>query len=79
MSETKEEMDEPGVLTAAYRTVTPGYASHSNSEMTAIGLGYALGLVILLAPLLPFVIMVWVFSKAIGHIAPSQQTPREEL
>jgi hypothetical protein len=39
--------------------------------MDAIGWGIALGLVILLLPLLPFIIIVWGISKVTEALTPS--------
>ncbi|KTG10741.1 hypothetical protein AUR64_05990 [Haloprofundus marisrubri] len=55
----------PGLMTKAYRTVTPGYTSHPDTEMNVIGLTYALLLVILIVPLLPFMIIVWLLTRVL--------------
>ncbi|WP_158058469.1 DUF7535 family protein [Halorussus halophilus] len=69
MSSGESEQDEEGVVPApakkVMRTVTPPYRGRPDAEMTTIGLAYFLGLVILLIPLLPFLLLVWVISKAI--------------
>ncbi|WP_238392266.1 DUF7535 family protein [Halorussus amylolyticus] len=59
------------------RTVTPGYRGRPDSEMTLIGIAYFLGLVVLLVPLLPFLVVVWLISKITGAIA--RRTPTERL
>jgi hypothetical protein len=61
--------EDPGVLTKAYRTVTPGYRSRENAEMHTIGLTYLAILAIVLIPLLPFVAIVWAVSKLAGYLA----------
>ncbi|MFC7097809.1 DUF7535 family protein [Halobaculum marinum] len=66
--DTREEDDDGGILTTAYRTVTPGYRSHSDDEMNAIGWAMFLGLLVILLPLLPFVAIVWGVSKVIEAI-----------
>ncbi|WP_101295331.1 DUF7535 family protein [Halegenticoccus soli] len=60
---SSNEEREPGALTRAYRTVTPPYRGHPDSEMNTIGIAYALLLVILIVPLLPFMIVVWLVGK----------------
>jgi len=39
--------------------------------MDVIGWGVALGLVILVMPLLPFIVIVWLISKVVERLAPS--------
>jgi hypothetical protein len=56
----------------AYRTVTPPYVSRPDAEMDTIGWGYALGMILLLLPFLPIIVVVWVLSKVIDRIAPSR-------
>mgnify|MGYP006299169531 CR=1 FL=1 len=63
--DTRDGDDDAGLLTTAYRTVTPGYRSHSDDEMNAIGWAIFLGIAALLLPLLPFVVIVWGVSTAI--------------
>ncbi|WP_129114435.1 DUF7535 family protein [Halegenticoccus tardaugens] len=60
---------DPGVLGRAYRTVTPPYRSRPDSEMNAIGIAYALLLVILIVPLLPFMIIVWLLGKLFDAVS----------
>ena len=67
--EAADDTDDAGLLTTAYRTVTPGYDSHSDDGMNAIGWAIGLGLVVLLVPLLPFIAIVWGVSKVIEAIA----------
>lgn len=58
------------------RSVTPPYHGRPDAEMTAIGIAYFLGLVVLLVPLLPFVVIVWVLSKVMGRVARRAPTDR---
>ncbi|MFB6107199.1 MAG: hypothetical protein ABEJ70_09525 [Halobacteriaceae archaeon] len=51
------------------RTVTPPYRSRPDEEMNAIGLAYLLGLLVLLVPLLPFLVIVWAISKVVDAVA----------
>jgi hypothetical protein len=59
------------------RTVTPGYKGRPDAEMTTIGVVYFLGLVVLLIPMLPFIVIVWLISKVTGYFA--RKAPTEEL
>lgn len=55
--------DEPSVPKQVIRTVTPGVTGKRNIEMDAFGWGILLGMVVLLIPLLPFIILIWLFTK----------------
>ncbi|QCJ47116.1 MULTISPECIES: DUF7535 family protein [Haloprofundus] len=68
----------PGLMTKAYRTVTPGYKSRPDTEMNVIGLTYALLLVILIVPLLPFVIIVWLLTRVFERIDRRRETDETE-
>lgn len=48
------------------RTVTKPYRSRTDEEMNIIGLLYGLGLLVVLIPLLPFIVLLWVLSKLSG-------------
>jgi hypothetical protein len=61
--------DDPGVLTKAYRSVSPRYESRGNAEMDSIGWAMFLGILVLLLPLLPFLVLVWLLEKAVGAVA----------
>ena len=63
-----QESDDPGMLKKVYRTVTPGYGGRGDAEMNTIGWAIFLGLVILLVPLLPFLVVVWVVNKLLDAI-----------
>jgi hypothetical protein len=65
------DSDSDSSLVEAIRTVTPPYGSRPNREMNTFGWGLLLGLVILLIPLLPFVIIIWAISKVLER---SQRT-----
>lgn len=65
---SSEDGDDPGMLTKAYRTVTPEYLSRPNAEMNSIGWVIFLGLLVLLIPLLPFMIILWLFGRALDFI-----------
>lgn len=61
--------DDPGVLTKAYRSVSPRYTSHSDAEMDSIGWAIFLGMLVLLLPLLPILVLVWVLERGINALA----------
>lgn len=61
--------DETGVLTKAYRSVSPRYTSRGNAEMDSIGWAMFLGMLVLLVPLLPFLVIVWVLERGIRAVA----------
>jgi len=63
------ESDDPGLVTRAYRTVTPGYRAREEGSMNAIGWAVFLGIVLLMVPLLPFVIVVWLVARVIDALA----------
>lgn len=52
------------------RMVTAPYRSRADEEMTLIGLLYGLGLVLILLPLLPFIIILW----AVGAVREAMAT-----
>ena len=54
------------------RTVTAPYRSRADSEMSIMGGLLGLGLVIVMIPLIPFIVVVWVLSKLanFGGAAP---------
>ena len=65
-------------VTKILRTVTPPFRGHSDSEMNTIGFAMFLGLLVLLVPLLPFLIIVWVISKLTDELAGRTPTGDEE-
>ncbi|QZY00345.1 DUF7535 family protein [Halobaculum rubrum] len=67
-TDIRDADDDAGLLKTTYRTVTPGYTSHSDDEMNVVGWAVFLGLLVLLVPLLPFVAVVWGVSKVIEAI-----------
>ena len=52
------EDEEGGVL----RMVTAPYRSRPDEEMTMVGLVYGAGLVLVLLPLLPFFVLLWLLG-----------------
>lgn len=45
------------------RTVTAPYRSRPDEEMNIIGMLYGLGLVMVMLPLLPFIVLFWLLSR----------------
>lgn len=70
-TESTESTKGSSPLRKTIRTVSPGYHSRPDSEMNAIGLGYAAILAILLLPLVPFVVLVWLVSRIAAAIRAS--------
>jgi len=60
---SQSQSDDPSALREAIRTVTPASGGRPNMEMDIIGWSLFLGLVVLLVPLLPFIVIVWLISK----------------
>ena len=50
------------------RTVTPSYLGRPDMEMDVIGWGYFFGILILLVPLLPFIVILWVGDKVLAFL-----------
>lgn len=65
-------------VTKILRTVTPPSRGHSDSEMNTIGFAMFLGLLVLLVPLLPFLIIIWVISKLTDELAERAPIGEEE-
>jgi hypothetical protein len=68
MSETESAEQQVGTLTKVYRTVSPSYAARPDAEMDTIGWAMFLLMLALFVPLLPFVLIVWVVSKAVEAV-----------
>jgi hypothetical protein len=63
-----ETAADPGVVRQTYRRIAP-YQPRGNAEMDSIGWAMFLGILVLLVPLLPFLIIVWILEKAVGAVA----------
>jgi hypothetical protein len=61
-----DDSEERGLL----RTVTPSYLGRPDREMDVIGWGVFFGLVIILVPLLPFLVIGWLISKLLDIVDP---------
>jgi hypothetical protein len=69
MAESDDASD--SILPEPIRSVTPLTGPHPDAGMDVIGWGIFLGLVLLLVPLLPFIIVVWLISKLVEALTPS--------
>jgi hypothetical protein len=68
MSDEGGDDDERGPIDAAYRTLGTPYRARADAEMDVVGWSLFLGLVVLLVPLLPFLILVWAITKLLDSI-----------
>ncbi|WP_284006961.1 DUF7535 family protein [Haloarcula pelagica] len=59
------------LLPEPLRTVTPLTGNRPDQEMDIFGWGMFLTIVILLVPLLPFIVIVWLISKVTESLAPN--------
>lgn len=56
--------------TGPLHTVTKPYRSRPDAEMNFIGIAYGLGLLLILIPLLPLLVIVWVLGKIASAVRP---------
>jgi hypothetical protein len=57
------EEDEASLAKRVYRSVGPQYRGRPDAEMDSIGWTMFLILVVILVPLLPFLVIVWLITK----------------
>jgi hypothetical protein len=69
MSESESPSDE-SALAPVYRTLGKPFRARADAEMDAIGWTVFLGMLILLVPLLPFIVLVWLITKVLDAVAP---------
>lgn len=62
------ESDDESTVKKVVRTVTPSFRGRPDQEMNVIGVTYFLLLLILLVPLLPFVLIIWLLTKVFGAV-----------
>ncbi|MFB6139239.1 MAG: hypothetical protein ABEJ26_02245 [Halosimplex sp.] len=62
------ENEEPHPVKKVIRTVSPSTGYRPDAEMDSIGWMLFLGLVILIVPLLPFLVIIWLFGKALDFL-----------
>lgn len=68
MSGGERETGERNALSAAIDTVTPPYVGRRDVEMDVIGWGYFLAILILLVPLLPFIVILWLADRVVRTV-----------
>jgi len=56
---------------AVYRTLGKPFRARTDAEMDAIGWSVFLGMVILLLPLLPFLLLLWLVTKVLDAVVPT--------
>lgn len=73
MSDAESSADESTLEPAkmVYRTLGEPFRARADAEMDAIGWTIFLGLLILLVPLLPFILLIWVITKILDAVSPS--------
>ena len=52
------------------QSVTPSYLGRPDREMDVFGWGMFLAMLVILVPLLPFIVIVWMISKVLDVIDP---------
>ena len=65
---SRSETDEPSIPGRMIDTVTPPYRGRPDAEMSTIGWALFLGTVILLVPLLPFLVVVWLIGELLDRV-----------
>jgi len=68
-SDESTAIAESGPVRKTVRTVTPPYGGRPDAEMDSIGWMLFLGLVILMIPFLPILIVGWLVVKTIEFVA----------
>ena len=71
MATADETPEDSSILPEPLRSVTPLTRPHPDAEMDTIGWGIFLGLMILIVPLLPFLLIVWLVLKVTEALSPS--------
>ena len=72
MSDAESAADE-STLEPVYRTLGKPFRARADAEMDAIGWTIFLGMIILFVPLLPFILLVWVITKVLDAVAPTEE------
>jgi len=63
------DAEDPPLPKKVLRTVTPGTRGHKDPEMDVIGWSMLIGMLVLLVPLLPFIVIVWLITKVLDRIS----------
>lgn len=65
---SRSQGDDPGAVEKVLRTVMPGSKGHRDTSMDTIGWVILLGVVVVLLPLIPIVLVGWLGLKIIGFV-----------
>ena len=65
---SRSQGDDPGAVEKVLRTVTPGSEGHRDTSMDTIGWVILLGVVVVLLPLIPIVLVGWLGLKIVGFV-----------
>ena len=60
----------PEPVRAVYRTLGKPFRARADAEMDTIGWAVFLGMLILLLPLLPLLVLVWAITKLLDAVTP---------
>jgi hypothetical protein len=63
---SSDSAESPPPLTRTVRTVTPPYRGRSDEEMNVVGVLLFAGVLVLLIPLGPILLVVWILSRLRG-------------
>ena len=65
---SRSQGDDPGAVEKVLRTVVPGSKGHRDTSMDTIGWVILLGVVVVLLPLIPIVLVGWLGLKIVGFV-----------
>jgi hypothetical protein len=68
MGDADTDAEEQSGVTAVYRTLGEPFRSRPDAEMDVIGWSLFLGMLILLVPLLPFLVLVYLISRGLDAL-----------
>jgi len=63
------DAEDPPLPKKVLRTVTPGTRGHKDPGMDVIGWSIMVGMLVLLVPLLPFIVIVWLITKVLDRFS----------
>ncbi|GAA0669788.1 hypothetical protein ACFQDG_18050 [Natronoarchaeum mannanilyticum] len=63
------DAEDPSLPKKVLRTVTPGTRGHKDPGMDVIGWSMLVGMLVLLVPLLPFIVIVWLITKVLDRFS----------
>ncbi|MFB6170010.1 MAG: hypothetical protein ABEJ06_02580 [Haloarculaceae archaeon] len=71
------DQQSPAVLRRPIRTVKRSVGFHPDAEMNAIGIAIGFILLVLLLPLAPFILALWVISRGLDSLRPGRPPTNE--